>query len=82
MERLREAVHAGHAEAAHIAMLLTTEPTETDSWDFAMAYVGRAAKAGHARAQRTLAFLAGDTDVTAALGARHGFAGGHLESAA
>lgn len=68
MTRLADAAHAGHAEAAHvIAMLVAADPTVPDQWPIAMAYVGRAAKAGHRRARQTLAFLAGDEEAAAAI---------------
>ena len=68
MEKLREAAHAGHGEASHhIAMILGTDPSTPDQWDYVLAYVGRAAKAGHRRAQASLAFLAGDAQALAAI---------------
>lgn len=68
LTRLQQAAHAGHAEAAHhIAMTVAAETPQGDSWDYVLAYVGRAAKAGHKRAQATLAFLAGDTEALAAV---------------
>jgi hypothetical protein len=66
--RLVEAAHGGHAEASHlVAMLVAADPSVPDQWQVALAYVGRAAKAGHRRARQTLALLAGDQAALAAI---------------
>lgn len=68
MLRLADAAHGGHGEAAHvIAMLVAADPSVDEQWPIALAYVGRAAKAGHRRARLTLALLAGDTETAAAI---------------
>src|ERR1043166_7948306 len=55
------AAHEGHGDAAHLAALITANDANIeDHWEFALAYLGRAAKAGHAGAQAQFAFLAGD----------------------
>ena len=56
-----EAAHAGDGEAAHFVALMTaSDLVQTDRWTYALAYLGRASKAGHVLARQTLAFLAGE----------------------
>ena len=63
-----EAAHQGHAEAAHLmALLIALSGRVQDNWGFALAYLGRAAKAGHTLSQRTLALLAHDKEAGRAI---------------
>ena len=64
MQLLTDAAHDGHGGAAHFLALITGGNTELeDNWVYALAYLGRAADAGHGLAQRQLAFLAGEPDI-------------------
>jgi hypothetical protein len=63
-----EAAHAGEGEASHLVSLMAAADTSmAERWTYALAYLGRAGKSGHAPSQKTLAFLAGDDAVLAAL---------------
>jgi prolyl 4-hydroxylase len=56
-----EAAHAGNGEAAHlISLIVAADHTVAERWTYALAYLGRAAKAGHLRSRKVLAFLAGE----------------------
>jgi hypothetical protein len=64
---IAEAAHAGHADAAHFICLVTAaDRTRSDNWQLSLAYLCRAAKAGHALAQETLVFLANPHEISAA----------------
>lgn len=68
MAVLTEAAHAGHGQASHcVAIILASEAKGIEAWEYVLAYIGRAAKAGHVLARRTLAFMAGDDRVEAAI---------------
>lgn len=63
-----EAAHQGHGEAAHfMALMLATDGEHGDRFAYALAYLGRAAKASHRLAQATLALLADDRHAAAAI---------------
>jgi hypothetical protein len=63
-----QAAHQGHGAAAHFVSLMTAiDPANPSRWSYALAYLGRAAKAGHIESQAELAFLAGDEDTASAL---------------
>lgn len=63
-----DAAHEGHPDAAHLAaIIMAGDTTMQDNWEYALAYMGRAAKAGHRHAQAQFAFLGGDKDVAAGL---------------
>lgn len=64
-----DAAHAGNAEALHLVALMAAvdDTLGAERWGYALAYLGRAAIAGHGLARKTLAFLAGDAAVTEAL---------------
>jgi prolyl 4-hydroxylase len=61
LKRIVAAAHGGNGEASHLVSLTAAlDASVPDRWVYALAYLGRAAKAGHLPSQRTLAFLAGD----------------------
>jgi prolyl 4-hydroxylase len=68
MQLIVDAAHAGNGEAAYLVSLMAAVDTSVaERWTYALAYLGRAAKAGHGHAQKTLAFLSGDAAALAAI---------------
>ena len=67
---ITQGARAGHAGAAHLAALIAAnDPSAADHWNDALDYLTQSAVAGHRLAQFELAFLAGDRNIAALLGA-------------
>lgn len=68
MKLIADAAHAGSGDAAHlISLMAAMDSSVGERWVYALAYLGRGAKAGHVPSQKTLAFLAGDEAALAAI---------------